>query len=453
VSVHLALLAIFVVLQVGVGLYIGRRTRGASDFFVAGRGLPPFLVFAGSTVNASSLGYRFGLSAWWWNGSAGIGSIALGLWLGPKLWRLAREHGYLTAGDFLEARYGSPVRAVSTALIWVCTLWVLTAQLIGASRILEVVAGLPRYAGALVGGAVMVTYFVAGGLLASAWVNLVQLVVLLGGFLIAVPLALATVGGWEGLRATAGIEPTAFSLISPEAPWLGWFLLLAPAFVVSPGLLQKAYGASSARAVRLGVTANGVALLAFAFLPATLGLVARTHHPDLTSPELALPMLLVHQLPTIIGALTLSAVFAAEVSSADAILFMLATSFGRDLYHRFLRPDATEAQVLLAARAAAIVGGGAGIVLALAVPTIVGALQVFYGILTVVLFVPVVAAVLSDRPGPVEAAFSIGAGLSATTAVYLATAGAGLAGWSPFTIGLAASGVACVTVFGRRLLR
>lgn len=453
---YVALLSVLVVAQVGVGLWIGRRVRSAGDFFVASRGLPPLLVFAtflaanigaGSTVNAASLGYRYGLSAWWWNGAAGFGSLVLGLWLGPRLWTLARRHGYLTLGDYLEARYSRGVRAATSVVIWISTLWVLAAQLIGASWILHVVAGAPRWTGALVGGAVMVTYFVAGGLLASAWVNLVQLGVLLAGFLLALPLALGTAGGWEGLSATAGLEASFFQVTGGDSMWLSWLVMLAPAFIVSPGLIQKAYGAESARAVRLGVTLNGLALLTFAFAPALLGMVARAHHPALQSPDLALPTVMVSQLPPLIGALALSAVFAAEVSSADAILFMLATSFGQDIYRRFLKPDASEAQLLRAARLAAVVGGVTAMVLALVVPTIVDALKVFYGVLTVVLFVPVVLGAASSRPGPVSALAGIAGGLGVMTAVYLLGGERGLGGWPPASAGLAASAGAFALAF------
>ena len=67
---------------------------------MAGRALPALLLFAtmlaanigaGSTVGAASLGYRQGLSAWWWNGSAGIGSLLLAWWIGPRIWREAKR--------------------------------------------------------------------------------------------------------------------------------------------------------------------------------------------------------------------------------------------------------------------------------------------------------------------------------------------------------------------------
>ena len=69
----------------------------------------------GSTVGAAGLGYRDGLSAWWWVGSAAVGTAILALWVGPRIWRVATEHGLYTVGDYLEHRYGGPVRALVTA--------------------------------------------------------------------------------------------------------------------------------------------------------------------------------------------------------------------------------------------------------------------------------------------------------------------------------------------------
>ena len=79
----LTLLAAYALLMVAAGAWVSRRVRQAGDFFVAGRQLSTGLVFAtflaanigaGSTVGAAGLGYRFGLSAWWWSGSAALGT-------------------------------------------------------------------------------------------------------------------------------------------------------------------------------------------------------------------------------------------------------------------------------------------------------------------------------------------------------------------------------------------
>src|SRR5262249_32281619 len=121
--------------------------------------------------------------------------------VGPRVWRIAREGDLRTVGDFLERRYGRSVRAVITMLLWTGTLAILAGQLIALSWVLNVVAGLPKTIGCVVGGLIVTVYFTAGGLLTSAWVNLVQVVVKLMGFAVALPLVLARAGGFAGLAA------------------------------------------------------------------------------------------------------------------------------------------------------------------------------------------------------------------------------------------------------------
>jgi SSS family solute:Na+ symporter len=386
---------------IALGLWLGRRVRGTRAFFVGGRSLGAGLlgttvlaanIGAGSTVGAAGLGYRDGLAAWWWVGSAAIGTMVLAWWAGPRLRALAATHGLTTMGDFLELRFGRETRALVTALLWVGTLAILAGQLIGIAWVMDAVAGTPKWLGCVVGGAVMVAYFAAGGLQGSAWVNLMQLVVLLVGFAVALPLALAAAGGWDVVRGTAAVVGAQGAAAPGGFTGSGWhyLLLLAPAFVVSPGLVQKAYGGRDDRAVRLGIGWSAVALLAFAVVPPLLGLAARTLHPGLSTHELALPTLLAQDLPAWLGTLGLAALFSAEVSTADALLFMLATSLSRDLYQRFLRPRASDREVLRVARWAAVLGGGLGTALAIASPSIVAALSLFYGLMGASLFVPVV---------------------------------------------------------------
>jgi SSS family solute:Na+ symporter len=446
-TTHLTLLIVYSLAQIALGIWIGRRVKTTSDFFVAGRRLGPWLLFstvlaanvgAGSTVGAAGLGYRDGLSAWWWVGSAGLGSLVLAFWVGPKIRQLAATHDLRTVGDFLEWRYGPKVRAIIAALLWFNTLTILAGQLIALAFVLNAVAGVPKLVGCLIGGLVMTSYFVAGGLLSSATVNLVQLVVLLLGFAVALPMTMNVLGGFDTLRAAA---PTADFWSFWQGGGSGWIYLamLGPSFFVSPGLVQKVYGARDDRTVRLGVGLNALALMLFAFLPTLLGMIARVLHPGLENRELALPTLLAQDLPPLVGSLGLAALFSAEVSTADAILFMLATSLSQDLYRRFLNPAADDRRVLAVARAAAIAGGVAGVLLAIVAETIIGALTIFYTLMTVILFVPVVAGLYVKRTGTVEALAAVGAGITALLALQLFNGGRGLGVFSPAMVGLTAA--------------
>ena len=454
-NLYLVVILAYAGLLMAVGLWYGRRVAGPSDFFVASRRLGPGLLFAtllaanigaGSTMGAAALGYRDGLSAWWWVGSAGIGSIVLAFWVGPRLRRLAGAHDLHTVGDFLEHRYGPEVRALIAALLWVGTLAILAGQIIAMGGVLHAVSGLEPWVGSLVGGLAVTVYFTAGGLLTSVRVNVVQLAVMLVGFLVVSPLILTSVGGLSRVLAETREIEGYWNVWRGGGS--GWFLLamIGPSFIVSPGILQRVYAARDERAVRTGVGLNAVALLLFAAAPALLGMMARTVAPDLDDHNLALPTVLIETLPPLLGALGLAAIFSAELSSADAILFMLATSLSRDLYARFLNPGASDARVLRVARGAAVAGGAGATALAIVLTSIIQALSIFYTLLAVTLFVPVIVGLYVGRVRTPEALASIAAGVTVFAAVRLTAGDGGIGGLNPAMLGLGAALAATLAV-------
>ena len=330
---YLLILIGFAVLMIAFGVFLSRRVRGSSDFFVAGRGLNAGLIFstllaanigAGSTVGATGLGYRDGLSAWWWVGSAGIGSLILAFTVGPKIWRIARDNNLYTVGDYLEFRYNRTMRGLVAVLLWFGALAILAGQLIAMEQIFKVTAGLGRIAGCLLAAAVITVYFAAGGLHATARVNVIQLIVKLAGFTLALIFLLAVSGGWGAIRADVLAAAGAPDAVNGEryfnlmgGGWsgaLGYIALLTPAFIVSPGLLQKLFGARDESAVRRGVGLNALGLLAFAIIPVLMGVIARGQFPDLENREMALPALLTGALPVWLGGLLLVALFSAELT-------------------------------------------------------------------------------------------------------------------------------------------
>jgi SSS family solute:Na+ symporter len=433
VNVYVTLLVAYSAGLTILGLWIARRVRGPADFFVAGRQLTwPYVaatllasnIGAGATVGATGLAYQQGVSAWFWNGSAGIGSLILALVVGPRIWRLASARGYLTVGDFLNDRYGVSVRVIAAALIWFGALFILASQLLLGAAVFSVVAGLPKWAGVLVGGAAMTAYFSAGGLLSSVGVSAVQLIVKFTGLAIAIPILMSAAKGFEGIAGTPGLPATHFEPLFSAGAGSGFTLLLlsAPNFIVSPGLIQKIYGAKDARAVRIGVGTNAVILMVFAFVPVLLGLAARALFPGIEARDEVLPTLLLNGLPVWLGAMALAAVFSAEVGACEAILFMLSTSLSQDLYKRIINPAATPAQILRVARVAALSGGIAGMLLAIfVVSEIIAGLSVFYSIIGATLLVPVVGGLFIPQARTREALAAIIVGMAALLAVQLGT--------------------------------
>lgn len=408
---YLFILIGYSILMIALGVFWSRRVNASSDFFVAGRGLNAGLIFstmlaanigAGSTVGATGLGYEHGMIAWWWVGSAGIGTMILAFTVGPKIWRVARDNNLYTVGDYLEFRYNRSVRGLMALLLWIGSLAILAGQLIAMEQIFKVTAGLSKIAGCLLAAGVITIYFTAGGLHSTARVNVLQLCVKLVGFVLALVFLFLAVGGWNALRMNAGeslseAQATGyFDLFGGGVSGvLGYLALLVPSFIVSPGLLQKIFGARDESAVRRGVSLNALGLLAFAIVPVLLGIIARSQFPGLENRELALPQLLTHSLPLWLGGLLLGALFSAELSAADAVLFMLTTSLSKDLYKTFLKPDANDRQLLIIARTTAVVCSLVSAGLAIWFGSVFAALKIFYTLLSAALLLPVVAGLYS----------------------------------------------------------
>lgn len=434
----LGLLIAYSIGLIALGAWIGRAVRKSEDFFVGGRSLGAGLIFgtfmaanigAASTVNATGLAYHHGLAAWWWNGSAGIGTLILAFVVGPRIWRLASDRGYLTIGDFLDDRFGRTVRLLATVVIWLGTLSIFAAQVIGAAAVLQVAGGVTFTTGAFLAAVAMTAYFAVGGLLSAAWVNRIQLIVIVAGFALAAAVVIGRAGGtgpvlnavpnssfWFGTTAAAG-----FPLL----------FLLAPNFFLSPGLVQRAFSAQSVDALRRGIGWCGVSLLVFAWAPVALGMSARVLMPELaTAPmQMVLPSLLAHAVPALVGALALAAVFSAEISSGDAVIYMLSTTGARDIYKGVLKPDATDAQVLRAARFIAVLGGIGGFALAFYHQTLQAALGAFYSVVGVTLLAPVLGGLFLPRGGAPAALGSIIVGLATLYTGPIVAAQLGLPTW------------------------
>jgi SSS family solute:Na+ symporter len=184
---------------------------------------------------------------------------------------------------------------------------------------------------------------------------------------------------------------------------------------------------------------NAACQALFAFVPPLLGLLAFAALPHLANPELALPSAMRILLPKWLGVWTLASIFSAELSATDAILFMLSTSLAVDFFKTLVRPDISQAGLLRANRVCAVLAGVAGILLAVALPSVIAAVAIFYGLLAVVLFVPVVVGLYSQRSNATTALVGILTALTVTLLVRKLTHGAGIGIFSPQLLGIASA--------------
>jgi SSS family solute:Na+ symporter len=177
-----------------------------------------------------------------------------------------------------------------------------------------------------------------------------------------------------------------------------------------------------------------------------LGMSARVLAPGIDDSNLVLPTLLRDHLPAWLGALAMAAVFSTEVDTCDAILFMISTSASKDVYKRHVNPNASDADLLRVARIAAVIGGAMGVILSIYLTTVIAALTIFYSLLGVALFVPIIGG-LYTKAGSAAALSAIAAGVLTLLVVRFG----GVITWlDPTLAGLIAAGVAFTGVAALR---
>jgi SSS family transporter len=343
-SVQLAVfLAYFAVLFL-IGRLRLRRTRSEADYWIAGGRLGWLLggatiaathASAGTFIATAGVIHQVGWSFCWL-----VFSIPLAYWfvaaaLAPRFTR-QRE---LTLPAFIERRYYSRrARALAAAIILIANVIYIQAQIVAAGIVADVVLGVPATWGMIVFSAVLIAYTMVGGMVAVVYTDLLQLAVMVLGAAAAVPIALGRVGGLaELLERVAVARPDVFAWDTlPPLQLVTMGLAFALGSAATPQQLVRLYAMRDVRTIRRGVllaivVATGLNLLVF-----LLALASIVLFPELPSADQAIPMLIRHALPPLLGSILLAAITAAMMSTVDSLLIVAGAALSKDIYESLL---------------------------------------------------------------------------------------------------------------------
>ncbi len=405
-------LALYMVSTLAVGLWVGRRIRSGTDFFLAGRRLPWWAVglslvatdISGTDiigVGGAAYSHGMGVANFDWIGCVPAMIVAAFVFV-PHFWRV----GVTTIPEFMERRYNAAVRT-ALAVCWLvfmpCNLGVM---LLASARLMKGLAGWDTAVSILLVAGVVGVYTVSGGLAAVVYTDVLQCIVMIGGCLVVVAVGVADIGGVGPLRdrveevarerreaaaREAGEPPPAeqrhTALVQPvdtktPYPWTGIFfglaLLISPAYWIgNQAIIQRALGARSAFDAKASYVWGAVVKNVIPVILVVPGLVALAKYPGLVRGDEGVPKLVGEVLPAGARGIFLAAFLAALMSSVDSYLNSAATIFTHDLYKRFLRPAADERRLLNVGRLTTGVVLAFGVVFAL---LLVGADEGVYAI-------------------------------------------------------------------------
>ncbi len=338
--VQLTVFGAYFVVLFAIGWLSLRSTRGESDYWIAG-GRLGWLVggatlaathcsagtFVGTVGVMHSVGWSFG----WLVLFIPVSYWFLAAVLAPRFTR-QRE---LTLPAFIETRYyGKGVRGLAAVIILVATVVYVQAQILAGGLIANIVLGVPTASGMIGFTAILILYTMVGGMIAVVYTDLVQLVVMTLGAVLAAPFALGALGGLgETLRYAEVVNPLAFSW-EAMPPTLLFTIALAFTLgtVATPEKLVRLYAMRDMRTIRRGVLvaivfATGINLLVF-----VVALASSVLFPVLPTGDLAMPLIARAALPPFLGSILLAAITAAMMSTVDSLLIVAGSALAHDLY-------------------------------------------------------------------------------------------------------------------------
>ncbi|KUO73116.1 MAG: sodium:solute symporter [Clostridia bacterium BRH_c25] len=358
--VVVSIVVIYLGLMLYIGYYSSKKISSNEDFMVAGRRLGPFLmagtlaateIGGGSSLGVVEKAYGdWGLSASWYVLTMGITFAVLTIW-GPKF----RSALVKTVPEYFRRRYGEAPGAI-TAIVMLLPLIGLTAgQIIASAVVLSVMTGFSYAVSVLIVAFVVTAYSVMGGLWSVTITDFVQMFLIVIGMVLAVPFALNSAGGWSNVVATIPAEKLSFTGGISFKTIFSLVIMYTASFTVGQEAVSRYYAAKDDRSARLGSIYAGALNLAYAFIPAVLGLIAFSMvQQGLLNGEAimqngaryALPTLAIATMPSVIVGLLFAGIISATMSSADSDLLGAGSIFGNDIWKIYIRKDASDKEVM-----------------------------------------------------------------------------------------------------------
>ena len=334
-----------------------RGGGGIIGYLLAGRGLPDWVaaaLLAGlavggvSTIGTAEWAYTRGISAGWYNAAWAAGAFVLAFGAARRYRRLELttlpelfERHYTVTARILGVIGQLMIQVVITALQYVAGGAILRALLPGVFTLSS---------GMLVTALVFVGITLIGGFWAAGLTNVINIVVIYIGIVLAAVMSVGRAGGLSALRVGLPAGHPGFDPFAMGAGLIAaWFIVMITQAHSTQAVIQIGFATKDERAAARGYLIGGLLILPVGFISATIGIAAAVSHPGIVAAE-ALPRAVMDLSPLAAG-IVLAGLWAADVSTASALLLGSATLVSSDIIKRFFAPDLSDAADQLVCRA------------------------------------------------------------------------------------------------------
>lgn len=346
----IAIMILYFVVMFGVGYWAQRRTKSAKDFLVAGQSLGFFVMAIGTFASIQSgfgmIGHTANTNAWGFQALIAAAflvplSFALSWFLlGSRLYALAQRYEVYSVPDVIRLRFPGRAAHLSMSIAMVVgSIAYMTAQVTATGVIMALILGTSVTTGAVIGSAIVAAYTIAGGMLAGAWTDLIQgllmVVMSIGTFYVATN----TVGGWGTMLQTIGDHDDSFLRMDATQPltWVFTFVIMAIlGAVAQPQLISKFLMLRSPSELRWGALVAAVAYGITTLFALSVGLTVRAltiegRAPELENIDNTTTWFFDNMASPLFAGFVLAGLLAAIMSSANSFIAVGASALMRDV--------------------------------------------------------------------------------------------------------------------------
>ena len=365
----LIVIVLYMMIVMSIAIYVSKKkVKNSKDFLLAGRSLGPLMmagtlaaaeIGGGSTVGVASKAYgEWGLSAGWYVVCAGIG-IFLVSFVAPYL----RKSMATTIPEIMGRRYGKPSHIITTTLSLIALFIASAVQVIATASIISVVTGANLKSTILIVGVIITIYTMLGGLVSVASTDIIHIIFITVGMAIATPIIIHNAGGWTEVKSLLPAGQLGLTKVGWKTI-IGLILMYFMTFSTGQEAVQRYFAAKDAPTAKLGSFLCALIMALYGFIPATMGLVALAKFPNINAND-AMATAAINFSPAIIAGIVLAAICAATMSSASGNMIAASTIFTKDVYQRYMKPDAKDNQLMFVSKDTIVTIGIVSIIIAL----------------------------------------------------------------------------------------
>jgi len=362
---------VYLVAMLGIGYWAYKATSSMSDYVLGGRRLTPGVAALSAGASDMSGWLLLGLPGAMYASGMNQIWIGIGLTIGAYLnWQfVARRlrvytevaNDSITVPDYLENRFADTskiLRIISALVILLFFAFYTSSGLVAGAKLFQASFGWSYEASLWIGGAVIISYTFMGGFLAVSWTDFVQGILMFLALIIVPAIGVSAMGGWgDTVQAVGNLDPsynnvmsgmTVFSIISLMAWGLGYFG--QPHIIVRFMAIRHHSDVPKARLI--GITWMVCGLFG-AIFTGYVGYAYFSDNPLQDSEKVFILLSTTLANPWIAGAL-LAAILAAVMSTIDSQLLVSSSALAEDFYKPFLRPNASQNELVWVGRGTVI---------------------------------------------------------------------------------------------------